>query len=146
MIIRTALAIAALALGVTAVVAQQDPIEARKALMKANGQQAGIGGKMAKGEEPFALDKAKKIFTTYADSATKAPALFPDNSKTGGDTRALPAIWEKKDDFNAKLAKFGADSKAAEAKVTDLESFKTEYAEVQKNCGGCHQPYRRPQN
>jgi cytochrome c556 len=145
MIIRTVLAVAALAVGVTAVVAQQDPIAERKALMKANGQQAGIGGKMAKGEEPFALDKAKKIFTTYADSAAKAPALFPDNSKTG-DTRALPAIWEKKEDFNAKLAKFGSDAKAAEAKVKDLDSFKAEYAEVQKNCGGCHQPYRRPQN
>jgi cytochrome c556 len=146
MIIRTVLAVAALAVGVSAVVAQQDPIEARKALMKANGQQAGIGGKMAKGEEPFALDKAKKIFSTYADSAAKAPALFPDNSKTGGDTRSLPAIWEKKEDFNAKLAKFGSDAKAAEAKVTDLDTFKAEYAEVQKNCGGCHQPYRRPQN
>jgi cytochrome c556 len=113
--------------------------------MKANGQQAGIGGKMAKGEEPFALDKAKKIFSTYADSAAKAPALWPENSKTG-DHRSLPAIWEKKEDFNAKLAKFGSDSKAAEAKVKDLDTFKAEYAEVQKNCGGCHQPYRRPQN
>jgi cytochrome c556 len=145
MIIRTALAIAALAVGVTAVVAQQDPIEARKALMKANGKEAGVGGKMAKGEEPFALDKAKKIFATYADSAAKAPALFPDNSKTG-DTRALPAIWEKKDDFNAKLAKFGSDAKAAEAATKDLDSFKAQFTEVQKNCGGCHQPYRRPQN
>ena len=146
MIIRTVLAVAAIAIGVTAVAAQQDPIAARKALMKANGQQAGIGGKMAKGEEPFALDKAKKIFTTYADSAAKAPALFPENSKTGGETRSLPAIWEKKDDFNAKLAKFGADAKAAEAATKDLDSFKAQYAEVQKNCGGCHQPYRRPQN
>jgi cytochrome c556 len=145
MIIRTALAIAALAVGVTAVVAQQDPIEARKALMKANGQQAGIGGKMAKGEEPFALDKAKKIFSTYADSAAKAPPLWPESSKTG-DHRSLPAIWEKKEDFNAKLAKFGSDAKAAEAAVKDLDSFKAQYAEVQKNCGGCHQPYRRPQN
>jgi cytochrome c556 len=146
MIIRTVLAVAALAVGVTAVVAQQDPIAARKALMKANGQQAGIGGKMAKGEEPFALDKAKKIFATYQDSAAKAPALFPDNSKTGGDTAALPAIWEKKDDFNAKLTKFGADAKAAEAAVKDLDTFKAQYAEVQKNCGGCHQSYRMRKN
>jgi cytochrome c556 len=146
MIIRTALAVAALAVGVTAVVAQQDPIEARKALMKGNGKEAGIGSKMAKGEEPFALDKAKKIFATYQETATKAPALFPDNSKTGGDTRALPAIWEKKDDFNAKFTKFGADAKAAEAATTDLDSFKAQFTEVQKNCGGCHQPYRRPQN
>ena len=146
MIIRFVLAIAALAVGVSAVVAQQDPIEARKALMKANGQQAGIGGKMAKGEEPFALDKAKKIFSTYADSAAKAPALFPDNSKTGGDTAALPEIWAKKADFDAKVDKFVADAKAADAQVKDLDSFKAAMGEVGKNCGGCHQPYRKRQS
>ena len=115
-------------------------------MMKGNGQQARIGAKMAKGEEPFALDKAKKIFTTYQDTAAKAPALFPDNSKTGGETAALPAIWEKKDDFNAKLTKFGADAKAADAAVKDLDTFKTHFAAVQKNCGGCHQTYRAKKN
>src|SRR5262245_12472567 len=123
MMIRSVLAIAALAIGVTAVVAQQDPIEARKALMKANGKEAGVGNKMAKGEEPFALEKAKQIFKTYEDTAAKAPNLFPDNSKTGGETAALPAIWENKADFNAKLTKFGTDAKAAEAQVKDLDSF-----------------------
>ena len=39
--------------------------------------------------------------------------LFPDNSKTGGDTAALPAIWENKADFDAKLTKFVAEAKAA---------------------------------
>jgi cytochrome c556 len=146
MIIRTVFAVAAIAIGVTAVAAQQDPIAARKALMKANGQEAGIGNKMAKGEEPFALDKAKKIFTTYADSAAKAPALFPDNSKTGGETAALPAIWEKKADFNAKLTKLGTDAKAAEAAVKDADTFKAHFTEVQKNCGGCHQTYRAKKN
>ena len=43
MMIRIVLAVAVVALGVTAVAAQQDPIAARKALMKANGAQAGIG-------------------------------------------------------------------------------------------------------
>jgi cytochrome c556 len=146
MIIRTVLAVAAIAFGVTTVTAQQDPIAARKALMKGNGEQAGIGGKMARGEEPFTVDKAKKVFATYQDTASKIGALFPDNSKTGGDTAALPAIWENKADFNAKLAKFGADAKAAEAQVKDLDSFKAQYTEVQKNCGGCHQPYRVRRN
>ena len=146
MIIRTVLSVAALAFGVTAVTAQQDPIAARRALMKANGEQAGIGAKMSKGEEPFALDKAKKIFATYQDAAAKAPPLFPDNSKTGGDTAALPAIWENKADFNAKLAKLGTDAKAAEAAVNDLDTFKVQFAEVVKNCGGCHQTYRVRRN
>ena len=72
----------------------------------------------------------------------KAKTLWPDSSKAG-DTAALPAIWENKADFDAKLAKFSADAKAAEAKVTDLDSFKAQMGEVGKNCGGCHNTYRK---
>ena len=54
--IRTVFAVAtmaAIALGACVAVAQEDPIKARKALMKANGDQAKIGAAMAKGEAPF---------------------------------------------------------------------------------------------
>ena len=71
-----------------------------------------------------------------------ARAESPDNSKTGGETAALPAVWEKKADFDAKLKKFGEDAKDAEAKVTDEATFKTIFPAVQKNCGGCHETYR----
>jgi cytochrome c556 len=143
MIIRTVIAVAAVALGVTTVTAQQDPIAARKAIMKANGEQAGIGAKMNRGEEPFDLAKAKKIFVTYQDVA-KTHALWPDSSKTG-DTAALPAIWENKADFEAKLTKLVNEAKAAEAAVKDVDTFKAQFTEVQKNCGGCHQTYRKRQ-
>jgi cytochrome c556 len=142
MMIRTVFAVTALALGVTTAFA--DAIADRKALMKQIGAQAGQGGKFMKGEEPFDLAKAKNIFVVFATDGEKVAELFPDNSKTG-DTRALPAIWEKMDDFKAKLTKFVADAKAAQAKVTDEASFKATFSEVTKNCGGCHQPYRKPQ-
>jgi cytochrome c556 len=142
--IRTVLAVTTVfALGVTAVTAQNDPISTRKALMKANGQAAQQGAKFMKGEEKFDLTKAKAIFASYQEAGSKAPALFPDNSKTGGETAALPAIWENKADFDAKLAKFAAEAKDAATKVVDEASFKTIFPEVQKNCGGCHQPYRK---
>jgi cytochrome c556 len=139
--IRVLVAVAALAVGGSTVVAQQDVIAARKALMKTTGGQTGIGAKMVKGDEPFDLAKAKAIFTAYQDAAAKGPALFTPDSKDG-DTAALPKIWENKADFDAKFAKFGADAKAAEAKVTDLDSFKTAFGDVTKNCGGCHADYR----
>ena len=139
---RLALVATVLALGGSFALAQQDPIAARKALMKKNGDEAKIGTSYMKGEAAFDLAKAKAIFAAYADAASKAPTLFPDNSKTGGDTAALPAIWEKKDDFVAKLKKFGEDAKEAEAKVTDEASFKAVFPNVQKNCGGCHENYR----
>jgi cytochrome c556 len=141
--IRIVLAIAAVALGVCAATAQQDPIAARKALMKANGDEAKIAAAMIKGEQPFDLAAAHKIFATFQDAAAKMPALFPDNSKTGGDTAADPKIWENMADFKAKFAKFGEDAKAADASVKDLDSFKASMGDIGKNdCGGCHQTYR----
>ena len=140
---RLILAATALAIGVSFAVAQQDPIAARKALMKKNGDEAKIGTAFMKGEAAFDLAKAKAIFATYTDAASKMPSLFPDSSKTGGETAALPAVWEKKDEFVAKFKKFGEDAKDAEAKVTDEASFKTAFPAVQKNCGGCHETYRQ---
>ena len=139
--IRTVLAVAALGLGLSVAVAQ-DPIAARKAIMKTNGQQAALGAKMVRGEEPFDLAKAKAIFAAYQDAAAKMPGLFPDGSKTGGETTAAPAIWTSMDDFKAKFAKFSADAKAASDKVKDIDTFKAEFPVVAKNCGGCHETYR----
>ena len=141
--IRTVLGVAVLAFGATALVAQTDPIAARKALMKTNGDQNRIATEMLEGKRPFNLDEAKKVFVVFAEAGEKAPALFPDNSKTGGDTAALPPIWENKADFNAKLAKFASESKAAGDATKDLDTFKVQITEVRKNCGGCHQTYRK---
>ena len=141
--IRAFVAVAVIALGVGVAAAQQDPIAARRALMKANGDEAKIGAAMAKGETPFDLAKARKMFAAFEDTAAKAPALFPDNSKTGGETAAKPEIWEAMDDFKARLVKLGTDAKAAAESVTDLDSFKAAFGNIGKNdCGGCHEKYR----
>ena len=143
--IAIAFAVAALAvsaLGATAVVAQQDPIAARQELMKHNGKAAKAIAQMVKGQAPFDLATAKKSFATFEETAAKMPALFPADSKTGGDTTASPKIWESMDDFKAKFVKFGADAKAAEASVKDLDSLKAALGVVGKNCGGCHETYR----
>jgi cytochrome c556 len=140
--IRTVLAVTVLAFGVTAVIAQSDPIAARKAIMKANGDHSKIATDMLEGKQPFNLDAAKKIFATFAE-AEKVRTLFPDSAKTGGDTAALPAIWENKADFDAKLTKFVTEAKAAGAATTNADTFKVQITEVRKNCGGCHQTYRK---
>ena len=141
--IRAFVVVAAIVLGVGVALAQQDPIAARRALMKANGDEAKTGAAMAKGEAPFDLAKARKMFSTFEDAAAKAPSLFPDNSKTGGDTAAKPEIWENIDDFKARLVKLGTDSKAALESVTDLDTFKAAFGNIGKNdCAGCHEKYR----
>ncbi len=150
--IRTVFAVAgaaAIAFGVCVAAAQEDPIKARKALMKANGDEAKIAGAMIKGDAPFDLAKAHKIFATFQDAAAKMPALFPDSSKPGDafaaddDFKAGPKIWENMADFKARFVKFGEDAKAADASVKDLDSFKAAMGNIGKNdCGGCHETYR----
>jgi cytochrome c556 len=134
------------ALGATVVLAQQDPIAARKALMKANGQGAGALAKMLKGEAPFDPAVAKKAFASFEDAAAKMPTLFPDNSKIGGETAASPKIWENMADVKARFVKLGNDSKAADASVKDLDSLKAAFSQLGKNCNDCHELYRLKKN
>jgi len=135
-------AVVIFALGTTSVSSQQDPIAARKALMKSNGQAAGSLAKMVKGEAPFDLPTTQKAFATFEDAAAKMPALFPDNSKTGGETTAAPKIWEDTADFKARFVKLGSDAKAASASIKDLDSLKKAFPDFGKNCAGCHELYR----
>jgi cytochrome c556 len=142
--IRIVLVAAAMAVGATAVVAQGDVIAERKALMKRSGEQARAGAQMVRGEAPYDQAKAQAVLANFADKANKLPNLFPATSRTG-ETRALPAIWEKPTEFKAAVDKFGADVKAAQANTKDLDSFKTSFAAVGRNCGTCHEAFRRPQ-
>jgi cytochrome c556 len=140
--IRTVLAVAAIAIGVTAVAAQSDPIAARKALMKEQGAQTKTGAGMAKGEAPFDLAKAQAILAGYVETSAKMPDLFPPTSKSGGETTAAPKIWEDMAGFKAGFAKMSTDAKAAQSSVKDLDSFKAAFGGLTKNCGGCHETYR----
>ena len=142
MIFRTACVVLAVALGATAVVAQSNAIAERKQIMKGVGAAAKSGAAFAKGSEPYDNAKAVAIFTTYATAAAKMPSLFPDDSKTGGDTTASPKIWSDMAGFKAAFAKFEADSKAAASSVKDLDSFKVAFSNMGKSCGACHENFR----
>ncbi|BCB19147.1 cytochrome c [Bosea sp. ANAM02] len=139
--IRTALVLAGLGLGLTAVMAQSNPIAERKDAMKAVGAATREGAAIAKGEAAFDAAKAQAIFKTYADAAKKMPTLFPDSSKTGGETTAAPKIWEDQAGFKAAFAKFETDA-AAGASVANLDGFRTAFGAATKNCGTCHEVYR----
>lgn len=130
-------------LGATAVMAQ-DPVAQRKEGMKAVGAATGPIGKMMRGEEAFDLAKVKNALTVYVAAAKAQPAFYPAGSDKG-ETRALPAIFSEKDKFNAIFANWEKDATAALAAITDEATFKTEMPKVLKNCGSCHEPYRKPQ-
>ena len=139
---RTVLAVATIAIGATAVVAQSDPIAARKALMKNMGAATKTGSQMVKGEVPYDQTKAQDILATYVDVSTKAPDLFPATSKAGGETTAAPKIWEDTAGFKAAFSKMSTEAKAAQSSVKDLDTFKASFSGLTKNCGGCHETYR----
>jgi cytochrome c556 len=141
---RLLIAAVALCAGIGAVSADSDAIAQRQALMKANGKAAKAIGDMLK-SAPFDLAVVQAGLRTFADAAAKAPGLFPDDSKTGGETRALPTIWENKADVDARFAKLGKDAAAAMAAITDEASFKADAPAIFKNCGGCHENYRAKQ-
>lgn len=135
----------ALAVGATAVYAQNTSvIGQRKDLMKAIGKGAGDGGKMMKGEAPFNLATVQAALKVYEENSIKSKPLYPDDSKTGGETTVLPVIWEKKAEFDGIFDKLVADAKAAQVAIVDEATFKTEWPKVMANCGACHRVFREP--
>jgi len=141
--IRIVLAGAAVAVVVTAVMAQSDPISQRKALMKGNGQHSGATNRMARGEDPFDAAKVNAAFAHWTETAQKLPGLFPEPPKPGEETRALPKIWENKSAFDAKIAQFAKAVADNKDKAKTLDELKVTLPNVSKICGECHETYRR---
>ena len=140
--IRTILTLGILTIGVTSVMAQNDPIATRKDTMKQVGRANAEVAKISKGEAPFKLETVQAALKTIQDASKAMPNLFPDNTKTGGETASLPKVWETKADFNTRWEKMGKDAATASAKIVDEASFKSAYGEVTGNCGACHEGYR----
>ena len=120
-----------------------DVIKERQQLMKNNGRAAKLGGQMLKGEVAFDSARAADVFGSINKDMARFRTLFPEDSKTGGNTEASPAIWERPAEFQAANEKMEADSAAALASgTTDLEAFKASFGTVTANCKGCHQVFR----
>jgi cytochrome c556 len=140
--LRIVAVVTALAAGATLVHAQSASIGQRKEAFKAMGAAAKTPGGMMKGDVKFDMGPVKAALKTYQEQSAKLKTLFPDDSKTGGETKALAVIWEKKADFNGIFDKLITAAKAAETSIKDEASFKTEYPKVMANCGACHKVYR----
>jgi cytochrome c556 len=144
--IRIVSVVAALAVGATFAYGQNvGVIKQRQEAMKAVGTAAKEPGLMMKGEAPFDLTKVQASLKAYQEHARKLEDLYPDDAKTGGDTAALPVIWEKKQEFIAGYQKLQKDAATAAAAIKDEASFKTEWPKVMSNCGTCHKVFRKAQ-
>lgn len=147
---RTTFAVAVVlgALGLAASAGAQDPIKARQAEFKEFGKRMGAikdtvidrkGGTMAD-----VVANAEHL----AAKIPQIPSWFPEGSDKG-ETRALPEIWLNFADFEAKTKNAASLAQALVVAAKSGEQMATAQAFGklgQEGCGGCHQPYRRPQN
>ncbi|HEY1373516.1 MAG TPA: cytochrome c [Candidatus Binatia bacterium] len=120
--------------------AQQDVIEKRQKLMKGNGADAkAIKGALESKDYATIETKAKDI----GNNMDKVNDLFPKGS-TSDKSRALPAIWEKWDDFSKHpgQVKKAANDVAAAAKAKDDAALPAKVKALGDACGSCHKNFR----
>ena len=68
---------------------------------------------------------------------------FPENTKEGFKTEALPAIWENKDEFNNLMIKSSNDMIALAALIESSDDVKGSLGKLMwSNCKACHNKYR----
>ena len=118
----------------------EEIIKGRKAMFSENyqnGKKISILLKSGKKEE------AKPIMKKISDNYKKLLDYFPENTKEGFKTEALPSIWENKDEFNALMQKASDDMlKLAKAIDTadDLRAIQKEL--MWSSCSACHNRFR----
>ena len=123
-----------------------DPIETRKATMKAiGGAFGGVMVKMVKGEIPYDAAAAKKAVDTMKEKADgiDVAVLFAKGTEKGGDTEALPKVWSDAAGFKAAMDKMKTTVAAQSASVDQgMDKLKVAVGEIGKTCKGCHDEYR----
>ena len=91
------------------------------------------------------LDEAKKLMIEMSDNYKKLLDLFPENSKEGFGTEALPSIWENKDEFNLLMTKASSNMIELTSVVNEEEDMKATLGKYMwSSCKSCHSKFRAP--
>ena len=118
----------------------EEIIKGRKAMFSENYQNAKKISILLKSNK---IEEAKPLMKKISDNYIKLLDYFPDNTKEGFKTEALPSIWENKDEFNALMQKASDDmiklAKAIDA-AEDLRAVQKEL--MWNNCSACHNRFR----
>ena len=120
----------------------EEIIKGRKAMFSENYQNAKKISILLKSKK---IEEAKPLMKKISDNYKKLLDYFPENTKEGFKTEALPSIWENKEEFNSLMKKSSTDMIEL-AKV--IESSDDVSASLQKfmwsNCKACHSKFRAP--
>jgi cytochrome c556 len=113
---------------------------ARSDLMKMQGMNAGILGKMAKGEEAYDLAKAEAAKAALIETAGKIEATFMEQGAADPASEVRPEIWANWDDFLVKAKALGDAAGAMD--VSSAETIGAGMGAVGGACVDCHKSYR----
>jgi cytochrome c556 len=137
--------------GAPAATAQPSPariaIENRKAVYTLVGNNFRLIGAVLKGATPYDAAAVQKAIARVVFLSALVDEAFPDVSNVGEpETKAKPAIWTNRADFDKKLREFQTHLVALQI-VNDSdknasEAFKTAATAVGQDCKGCHDDFR----
>ena len=91
------------------------------------------------------IDEAKKLMIEMSNNYKRLIDLFPENSKEGFGTEALPSIWENKDEFNLLMTKASSNMIELTSVVNEEEDMKATLGKYMwSSCKSCHSKFRAP--
>ena len=89
------------------------------------------------------IDEAKKLMIEMSDNYKRLINLFPENSKVGFKTEALPSIWENKDEFNLLMTKASSNMIELATVINGAEDMKATLGKYMwSSCKACHSKFR----
>jgi cytochrome c556 len=121
-------------------------VKQRQSAMTLIGKYWGPLSGMAQGKVPFDAAIVQRN-AGYLDALDKMPwDGFNENTK-GVKSGALPAIWEKSDEFKKAQERLQSEvSKLVQvSKSGDEAAVKAQIGATGKACGGCHETFREKQ-
>ena len=120
----------------------EEIIKGRKAMFSENYQNAKKISILLKSKK---IEEAKPLMKKISDNYKKLLDYFPENTKEGFKTEALPSIWENKDEFNALMQKASDDMVKLAKAIETAEDLRAVQKELMwSNCTACHSRFRAP--
>ncbi len=131
-----------LSLPANAELSVEEIIKGRKALFSKNYSTAKrVQTFSSKGE----FEKAKSLMIEMSENYKTLIDYFPDNTKEGFKTEALPSIWENKDEFNDLMKKSSNDMIKLASIIENTDDVKASLGKLMwGNCKACHSKFRAP--
>ena len=89
------------------------------------------------------IDEAKKLMIEMSNNYKRLLDLFPENSKEGFGTEALPSIWENKDEFNLLMTKASNNMIKLTSVIDETQDMKAVLGKYMwSSCKSCHSKFR----